>query len=386
MRRLAALVLALLLLMSAGCASLFDTEAYSEEDYEVPADTAGVEEADAISNYAALRRAIARLVADHAEAAELQFQNYDGSISQDLSTACWEVKSSTALGAFAVDYISYDLSRIVSYYQAVVYITYKRSEYQVSAREAVENTAGMRARLEKALRAGETYIVMELPAATLAGDTVREAVEQAYYGDPLVCPVLPAVEAGVYPETGVSRIVEVTMDYGLDPAGLLKRRAELKAAAGALAAECRAAGEAPEALLRALCGYLALRCRTDEAAPQTAWDALVAGTSGSEGEAMALLAVCQMLDIPCQIVFGRYEGEPHEWNIVTLGEDSCHVDVSHWTAGAEPVFLAGDEELWGAYWWDTSQYPACRSRSGVSGASSGEPSPEARSGDGILSA
>ena len=407
MRRvLAAAMAALLLLTAAGCAALFDKEVYTEEPYEVPSEAAEPEDAEAISNYAALRRAISRLVSEHAESGELQFQNYDGSISQDISTACWEVKSSTALGAFAVDYISYDLSRIVSYYQAEIYITYKRSEYQMSALEQMENLSAMNIRLEDALRNGETYLVLGVAAASLTADAVEDQIRTAYYTDPLTSPVLPAAETAVYPETGVSRIVELVMDYGLDGDTLAARRGELAEAVNEMALSCAGAASSPaeenEAaeerraeetpadseepgaadpaeLARALYAYLSENCVPEDGAGNTAWDALCGGSADSEGIAMALLAGCRALDIPCRIVAGRLEGEPHVWNIITIGGLSYHADASRRDAGEESVFLVSDQTLWGTYWWDTSQYPPCPETYGVSR----EASPELSSGESV---
>ena len=51
--------------------------------------------------------------------------------------------------------------------------------------------------------------------------TVREDAEEAYYADPLLCPVLPQTETSLFPETGVSRILEITLDYGMDGDALM---------------------------------------------------------------------------------------------------------------------------------------------------------------------
>lgn len=385
MKRLALMLLAAAMLLSvSGCAGIFDREYYTEEAYEAPAAEAEQEEepADSITNYAALRRAISRLVAEHAESAQLQFQNYDGSIRQDISTACWEVKSSTALGAFAVDYISYDLTRIVSYYQAEIYITYKRSAYQTEALEHMENLAAMSARVDDALRAGETYLVLEMNVAAVSSAAVASAVERAYYGDPLACPVLPQAEVGVYPETGVSHIIEVTLDYGMDSQSLLERRTELTDAVDALVS--RTAELGPEAgaadRAHAVFGALAEGCVCDPEAGGTAWDALTQGTASSEGIAMAFEAGCRAAGVDCAVVRGRLDNEPHAWDIVTIDGRACHVDASNAAAGEENVFLVGDESLWGAYWWDTSEYPACPESYGYfapeTEETSGEPSAE----------
>ena len=393
MRRIiAALLAAALLLTAAGCAALFDREVYIEEPYEAPSDSTESEDAaDTIANYAALRRAITRLVSERAESAELQFQNYEGAVSRDISTACWEVKSSTALGAFAVDYISYDLSRIVSYTQAEIRITYKRSEYQMSALEQLENAAALRTRLEQALREGETYLVLELTTVSLTADTVRQSLERAYYGDPTVCPVLPAAEVTLYPDSGVQRIVEATLDYGMDSASLAARREELAAGldellAAALPEESgeETSGESGSAersaeRLRALCAALAESCVMDADAGATAWDALAEHAASDEGMALALEAACRAADIECRAVFGRLDGEDHVWNIATIDGSSYHVDVSRWNEADEPVFLASDEDVWGAYWWDIGEYPACPLRFGEEEAPAELPSAEAAS-------
>ena len=375
MRRIVAVLLAAVLLLAlAGCAALFDKEVYIEEPYEAPSESSESEDAaDTISSYAALRRAITRLVAERAESAVLQFQNYEGTISRDISTACWEVKSSTALGAFAVDYISYDLSRIVSYTQAEIHITYKRSEYQMSALEELANIGAMRTRLQEAMRGGETYLVLELTTASLSADAVRQSLERAYYDDPMDCPVLPAAEVTLYPDTGVQRIIEMTLDYGMDSESLAVRREELSAALEKLLADALPEEDGPEPSeepedpgrsaeqVRRLCVALADTCVPDAEAGATAWDALVGHAASDEGMALALEAACQAAGIECRTVFGRLDVEDHVWNIVTVGGVPYHVDVSRWTDGA-PVFLAGDEDMWGAYGWDTGEYPACPER------------------------
>ncbi len=403
----AVLLLLVMLLLLSGCSAVFEKEYYSVEEYQGETDDTELGEEDddllnttSISNYAALRRAITWLVTEHAESAELQFQNYDGSISQDISAACWEVKSSTALGAFAVDYISYDLSRIVSYYQAEIYITYKRSAYQVESLKEVSTVTALADRLDTALRENETYLVLEISSAATTVDTVEQYILEAYYADPLACPVLPDIEVGIYPESGADRIVEVTLDYGTDSDTLARMREDLGIAVDEMVTQARygpteteegdedlleeapvpdtdseedlgedleeedVSGEVPEEqepvdILYALCQYLASHCEVTEEAGSTAWDALVEGYASSEGVALAMEAGCLALDIPCQIVVGRVNGEDHVWNIVTLDDASYHVDVANWDLGPELVFLMSDAEIWGGYWWDTSEYPIC---------------------------
>ena len=56
----------------------------------------------------------------------------------------------------------------------------------------------------------------------------------------------------------------------------------------------------------------------------------------------------------------RVNGENHCWNIVRLGEDYYHVDVSRcYNGDYAEGFLLNDERLWDDYRWNISTYPAC---------------------------
>lgn len=364
-RVLAPAALALLFCLT-GCAGLFDTEYTVSELYQAPAvhDTPTDGADHSIADRDGLYQAIMELVAGREESARLQFANYDGDVSQDLSAVCWEVKSATALGAFAVEDITYDLSRIVSYYRADMTITYTRSAAQMSTVEQTGGLRALRARLDGALRAGETYLALEVTDETLTADGVRACISDAYFADLTACPVLPEAAVTFYPETGPDRIAEIGLDYDMGQEALDRRRQEL---AGALDALTQALTPAPDSdngplaavSLYDLCQYLSDLCQWDEDAGATVWDALVGRVADSQGLALAIEAGCRALGFECVTVTGRLDGETHFWNIVTLAGAGYHVDVSGWAERTPPVFLAGDRDLWGAYWWDTSQYPAC---------------------------
>lgn len=365
MKRTVCLLLCLgMVLTVTGCATLFDTEYSVTEPYQAESVSVGESGENAavgsISNYASLKRAIEYLVSRHEESAELQFQNYDGSISQDISTACWEVKSSTAIGAFAVDYMSYDLSRIVSVYQAELFITYKRSADQMSALETVSNFTAFADKLDRAIRENRTYLVLETGVASVTADAVREIVREAYYMDPMACPVMPSAEVAIFPESGVSRIFEITLSYGTDGQTLAAMRDSLQDAVDAMAAASAPSGWTEETFLprdraAALYDYVREHCVPEVAAGSTAWDALVNGQADSEGLAMAYMAGCRALGLESAVILGRLDGEDHAWNLVTIGDMTYHVDAS-----GGGIFLVDDEQMLSAgYWWDTSLYPAC---------------------------
>ena len=93
----------------------------------------------------------------------------------------------------------------------------------------------------------------------------------------------------------------------------------------------------------------------------TAYGALVEKAANSEGFAMAFKLVCDVLGIECGVVIGKYNGEPHAWNVVSLNGDYYHIDPANCgTKGIANVFLKSDEEMLKEYWWDIEQVKPCR--------------------------
>jgi hypothetical protein len=197
----------------------------------------------------------------------------------------------------------------------------------------------------------------------VTAEDVRQLVDTAYAADALACPVMPTVEVGVFPESGVTRIMEITLNYGQDSQSLMEMREALGISLDMMVAQVTPSDQTEDFSQAdkayALCQYLSQNCTYDPQAGSTAWDALVNHTADSQGLAMALEAGCQAMGVDCQIISGRMDGDDHVWNILTIDGQAYHVDVSNWAAGDEDVFLVADEQLWGGYWWDTSDYPPC---------------------------
>lgn len=364
MRRLWSGLVALGLLLSLSACNAFDKSNYELSDYTAQPEENIETDIDYISDYDTLKRAITWIVSEHQTSAQLQFQNYDGNISRDISQACWEVKSGSPLGAFAIDYTSCDLSRIVSFYQADLYITYRRSAEQVEALEQLAAPSELSLRLNEALHQSESYLVLELTSANLSAERVRELVEQVYYNDALATPCLPSAEVNIYPESGMEHILEISLDYGMDRTALDTLRTELLDActqAMELSGASNEPSGEPGSLLReadrfyAACLYLAGHCVYDAGGGRTAHDALVSGRANAEGIALACQALCKALGLEAQVVLGRLDNESHFWNMVTVDGLNCHVDMTN----PGSIFLVGDEKMLGRYWWDTERYPAC---------------------------
>ena len=350
--------LAVSLSLLCGCAAFLETESYRRETFTeapsaTPAATAGV-----VRSYAQLTAAIRSMVEEHLQSDVIQLQGYDGDLSTDLAAACREIQNEDPLGAYAVDYISYDLRRIVSYYEAELFISFRRSKAQTDGIVTLSGTRALRERLTEAMAAGENYLAVYMPATTLTEANLTELARDCCYQAPGEVLLLPELEVHAYPDSGIARIFELSMDYGLTTEELDARQAELQEAIQTQLERAVSAGGSLWELAAGLRGVTALTAEA-EAWEDTAYGALVEGRCTSQGLAMAFAAVCQAGGVNAQVVEGQYQGQARWWVLVSLGENRwAHCDLTALLLGEGTVFLAGDSAMSGQYTWDTGRYPA----------------------------
>ena len=304
-----------------------------------------------VENYRELVSAVLYLVSQGAEEGAIQFQDYTGQAGEDLAAACLEVADQDPLGAYAVDYIEHELSRVMSHYQAGLSIHYRRSMDQVRAIVNVTGTRAIRDKVEGALAAFDPELVLRVAYFAEDEQFIRDLVRQVYYGAPdaILCP--PQMEVTLYPDTGSQRIVEVLFTYPESEEELTRRREELTAAAAEFAYPPGMDRE--EALSRAAADLYA-RCDYDPEAGSTAYDALVAGAADDEGLALAYALVCGRLDnVTCAVIQGEYQGEAHFWNEVRVAQgEKLYLDLSRFDQLSAAPHTAQEMADMGYRWAD----------------------------------
>lgn len=342
-----------------GCASIFDKEYIAITDY-VDASTPPQQEGTVqVENYLELKLAINKLITAHEGSGSLDFSSYKGeNISDDLAAACNEVRSETALAAYVVDYISYDLDRHVSYYEAEVYVYYLHTQEEVEAIVSVGTVSGLYDAVSAALEQMSPGLVVMVTASGASEAEVAGYVTEAYFENPLSCVNLPTTEVTMYTGGGLQRIYEINLDYGASVASLASRKEILSAELTELAGRVTSRGEAYRALQAAT--VVMETCASNAEAGDTLWDAVHLGAADSRGMALAFKALCDIVEVDCTVVAGRLDRAEHYWNIVTVDGAGYHVDVSAAAErGLAATFFISDADMWGHYWWDNENYPQC---------------------------
>lgn len=355
-KRLCALCLLLLFPLS-GCTSMLERSYTSVQPYVqnvVRQDSGSALEAQ---TYQQLVSAVLYLVTQHSENGIIRLYNYSGDVESDVSRACLEVVQKDPLGAFAVDYIKHSVSRIVSFYEAQITISYLRTAEETGQITAVTGSSAIKSELHHTLSKFESIQLLRISYYFEDDSYLYELIRQAYYDTPLAAFGMPQISLSLYPESGSQRIVEIELVYPSSNEILIDSQQELASAALQLIAD----QIDPDAQT-----IYELLLQTAQFQPgdgmSTAYAALLNGSADAEGLALAYKLLCDQADLTCTVVQGQ--GEHSFWNIVTTANGSRHVDCANGLFGLTDRQM---EEL-GGYQWSGS-YPLCRDGSELTSAS-----------------
>lgn len=371
-KRFIALGLAAVMLLLCGCSAVFKKEYLSVSEYTDEEHNEFHRDAADIATYDELKAAINSMIYNHIEVERLLFTDYEGeSLQNDLAQACGEVKEDTALGSYCVEYISYDPQRIITYFEATITINYKRTQAEVEAITYATGYSHMLNILDEAMSSLSSYTAIRINDSDLTEADIISAVNTAFGRDPLSCVFLPDTTVTVHPAAGFNRIVEINFNYGKSRTALGNMKDELQLAASNMTAGMSM--EQPATFLLQAYNALSAFCKydpsgslregmgdLDPAYNSTVYGALSDGIADSTGMALAYSALCGQAGIDCIVVNGTFNKAEHSWNIVKLGSEYYHVDVSaDRILGVTGAFLRSDEQMRGNYWWNIEDYPEC---------------------------
>lgn len=351
-----------------GCEAMLNGEYLSVKPHSVL--TAAEDDSSVIrvENYQELVSGILKLVSSRQEQGVIQLGNYNTrDVEADLSAACLEVSHEDPLGAYAVDYIKHEFSRILTYYQATITIGYRRTLEQMKSIVPVTGSSAIRSEVGSALAGFSPEAVLRVTYFNEDEHYIRALALQAYYDTPAAAFGMPEITVSVYPDTGYQRIVEITFTYAEPLESLHEKSQQLQTAARSLSQSAINRNFRGRLLLSALYGSLLdYRAAAEEELPEgeaaparssLPYAALVEGDPDSQALALAFKLMCNTAQAECTVVQGTLDGLPHFWNIVTVGSDHRHIDA---TLGRDGFYLT-DADLRGLSGaeWSGKDYPVC---------------------------
>ncbi len=350
-------VLSLLFTIS-GCSSLFERTYTSESDFKGSEEIELDDDTEIIKSYSALRWRIYDMVTNHEETAEFLISGYSGDVTSDIASICGSVNTESAYGAYCVEYVSYDLTQIVSYYEAKVQITYKYTAEELEDMLVVSNNENFSDTVAEKMADGLEHMVFKVNIGKGDEKTVAELVRQSCRNHPTLISYIPTVSAKVYSGNTSQMIYDIRVNYGPQWESNSSRTYLLINALTNAKRNVPASSQ-PWMVINGA-QYLAENCGVSDEGGSTAYDAMVIGLADSEGIASAFKALCDRLEISCQVISGMMDKSPHYWNLVQINGDYYHIDVSELLEkGGEDALFLNDSEKSATCWWNLTDYPAC---------------------------
>ena len=340
-------------LISSRCTALLNREySYSVPHVDYPVgDKSAVLQAD---NYQGLVNAILYFITEHKDTGivHLTYAQDDARVERDLDGAGEEVCGEDRLGVYAVEDIQYTSHRMMSYYEVTVSISYAHTVEEVASIIPVAGFAAARQSISSTMAAHGEKCVFRISYFTGDAVSLGQLVPQPWLDTPLAL-TQPRVDIALYPNSGTSRIVEVSLFWREEKTVLVERSAALEQRALELLENAKLTPEnlTPLALLHAL-NQAAVY---DPRGAETAYAVLVEGRGNALGFAQALRLLCQLTDLETTVAEGGNHDEKRFWLIVNTPEGYRHLDPTQ----AEPAYATDEAFAEAGYVWDTGRYPAC---------------------------
>lgn len=347
-QRLLPALLALSLTLT-GCAALLDREYIDVTPYN-PAQTAeGDSSVLRAESYQELVNALMYFVTQSADEGAVRLYMDSQDLEADLEAACLEVVQESPLGAYAVEHIKYSVTPLVTYSEAQVQITYRRSREQIASIANATGITAIRSELRSALSSFDREHALRISYFDSDETFIPTLVRQAYLSVPAAALDYPDITVAVYPDSGRQRIVEIGLTYHLEEEELLHRRDALEKKLVQMTAALPT--QEGDALLHELLLDLYPICAYSPEGGNTAYHALLEGPANSEGMALALAAFCSQADFSCMVVEGTLEGAPHFWNLIKTSQGWLHLDLTA-SDGKEFIFHQDVTMEEAGYLWD----------------------------------
>ena len=354
MKRLVCLILSLLFLT--GCANVIPSEYATVKPHVESSGKTAQEDAVVVSNYPQLKNAILRFVQECRSEGYIRVNTYDGDVERDLAEAAYEVSRVEPLGVYAVDYMTHECTRIVSYYDIRINITFRRTAAEIAAIESVGTQVLLQRRLQQAVEDGERRVTLRM--SSYRDQDIAAMVAEYCADNPAAVMEVPDVAVSLYPESGPVRILEITFTYSQPQEALREKQQAVQESIRSAASYIRyRATDRGKAEL--LYTYLTTRfIYVEQATTTPLYSALCAGIADAYGLAQAWKLICDQVPVDCYVVNGLRDGEPWTWNIVSYDGYYRHLDLHSCMMEEDALALRTDEEM-SRYYWNTNQYPAC---------------------------
>lgn len=357
MNRRIVCILAALCLLLTGCSwmdgSYVSVEAHHEREAAADPDVISA------SNNVQLREALEEMIQAGRETVVINVADYNQEIVQNsMALAVRHVQENYPLGAYAVESIEFEMGTNAGKPAIAVTIQYRHSRTEIQQIRRANGVTEASKIIAAALRDCEpgVVILIENYSNTDFGQLVSDYADQ----NPHIVMETPQVTAGIYPNSGFERVVELTFTYQTSRDILRHMQKTVEPVFNAAELYVRGDGDTLQKYTQ-LYAFLMERFDYEITTSITpTYSLLRHGVGDERAFANVYAAMCRQAGLECMTVTGTRNAEPWCWNIICYNGNYYHVDLLR-SSGAGGFRTYTDQQMQG-YVWDYSAYPVCMPR------------------------
>ena len=353
-RQLLALVLCAAMLLS-GCNGLMDGTYQWEHPHDIQQE-GGLSSNISVTDYAELYQALAQMIEAGAEQATITVEGYDQEqLPTDLKTVKLNLMQKHPVATWAVKTIHSDLGTTGGTPAVAIKIDYLHDKAEIQKIIKVEYCEQAKPVIQEVLKSCDAGVVILIE--NYSGLDVFQLTENFAMEHPEYVIEQPHVTATTYPESGVSRILEIKFSYKTSRE-VLKNMQNHVLSIFESANLWASTESGAEEKYRRLYAYLTMQdAYSFETSVTPAYSLLRYGVGDNKTFAMVYAAMCRRAGLECLTVPGTNNGESCYWNIILVDDGYRHVDLLR-SYAADDFQMLCDEEMTG-YVWDYDAYPVC---------------------------
>lgn len=346
-----ACILCFAMLLS-GCGGWFDGEYVNITPYLSEGEEQ-LEDTGVARSYEELCDALIELV----EAGKEEFILYVSDITDDACTQYMDnaisyVKSSTAIGAYAVNKIEFDVGTNAGKRAIAVQVQYLHNRAEILRIKQARSMGDALELIRLALENCDMRLVLRV--SEYQDKDLVQFVQNYVNNNPQSCMEEPQLSVMCYPETGKDRIIEVAFQYQSSREALRSMKSLVTDIFKSAQYYVNTDGENLEKYSQLYTFLMERYDYTYETSITPAYSLLRHGVGDSRAFARVYMAMCRQVGLHCQVVSGTKNAEPWCWNVLKIEDTYYHVDLLQ--CSRQGTFALQTEENMTGYVWDYSAF------------------------------
>lgn len=275
-------------------------------------------------------------------------------LEKNMAKACRYVRTEDALGAYALDSVSYEIGTTGGKTAIACSAAYRHSNVEIRKVLHLDNRDQMHKAITEALESCSTGVVMLVnnyrytDFAQLVQDIARQYPQKIME--------IPEVIDEVH-GTGSAKVVELSFSYQNSRESLRNMQTQVRPVFDAASLYVSGEGSDFQKYYQLYAFLMERFDYTIETSITPSYSLLRHGVGDSRAFATVYAAMCHNAGLECLVVTGTKNSEPWTWNVIMDNGLYYHIDLL--SSASNNYFWEMLDSDMNGYVWDYSAYPEC---------------------------